>query len=584
MALLRSAWIVVAGLGLAFPAMAQTEMASLQQHALMWQRTSPSEQQLDGPVLYTIIIRSSATPNNIPKISNNYTLTNSLISDDGTTVMIGGANGLLLNGSSGIITFAPGQTLPGGPFLPLTGGVLSGNLNGVNASFTDNVTAGGIFSGNGSGLTNVNAAQLGGLAASAYQQRVGGVCSPGGSVVAVNADGTVVCAAVNPSLYSRAANLRTVVDSTGNPGGGATSLTIGTDGLPIISYEGSGNFNLSVVHCTAVDCSTHGTPTVLDNTTNAGVNSSITIGSDGLPIISYAGCCSGPGINLSVVHCTAVDCSTHGAVTVLDSTPGSGSSSSITVGSDGLPVVSYQGSNASFVSNLSVVHCTAVDCSTHGAATVLDSTASAGGGTSVTIGSDGLPIISYNGNSGGSNGNLSVVHCTALDCSTHGAVTLLDNTSGAIFSTSVTVGSDGLPIIGYSVTFIFALNGNLSAVHCTAVDCSTHGTATVLDSTPLAGAGASVIIGTDGLPVISYTGTNSGNRNLNVVHCTTADCSAHGPLTVLDNTPNTGGRTSVTIGTDGLPIISYRGQSGNPNLSVMHCANILCAPPFVRRR
>jgi hypothetical protein len=251
-----------------------------------------------------------------------------------------------------------------------------------------------------------------------------------------------------------------------------------------------------------------------------------------------------------------------------------------------MPIISYQGENGSFVSNLSVVHCTAVDCSTHGTATMLDSTSGAGGGTSVTIGSDGLPIISYNGNSGGSNGNLSVVHCTAADCSTHGTATVLDNTSAAQFSTSIIIGADGRPIIGYSVGFIFVLDGNLSAVHCTAVDCSTHGAATVLDSTPLAGTGASVIIGTDGLPVISYTGrTGSSVRNLSAVHCTAVDCSTHGPITVLDNTPNTGGRTSVAIGIDGLPIISYGGRtSGTPNLSVVHCANILCAPPFVRRR
>jgi hypothetical protein len=249
-----------------------------------------------------------------------------------------------------------------------------------------------------------------------------------------------------------------------------------------------------------------------------------------------------------------------------------------------MPIISYQGANVSLVSNLSVVHCTAVDCSTHGAVTVLDNTSGAGGGTSVTIGGDGLPIISYNGNSGGSNGNLSVVHCTAVDCSTHGTATVLDNTSGAIFSTSVTIGTDGEPIIGYSVSFIFVLNGNLSAVHCTAADCSTHGPATVVDGTPLAGGGPSVIIGTDGLPMISYTAINSGNRNLAVVHCTALDCSAHSPAIVLDNTPNTGGRTSVTIGTDGLPIISYGGRNPNPNLSVVHCANILCAPPFVKRR
>jgi|SRR5579859_1707870 len=72
--------------------------------------------------------------------------------------------------------------------------------------------------------------------------------------------------------------------------------------------------------------------------------------------------------------------------------------------------------------------------------------------------------------------------------------------------------------------------------------------------------------------------------NLSTLHCTAVDCSTHGPVTVLDSRANAGQSTSVTIGTDGLPIISYTGFSGNPNLSVVHCANVLCAPPFVRRR
>ncbi len=67
------------------------QMASLRPgRELVWQRTSPSAEKPDGPVLYQILFRSSATPGSIPKIANNFTLTNSLISESGNTIMIGG--------------------------------------------------------------------------------------------------------------------------------------------------------------------------------------------------------------------------------------------------------------------------------------------------------------------------------------------------------------------------------------------------------------------------------------------------------------------------------------------------------------
>src|SRR5437879_221077 len=67
-----------------------------------WHRTSPPAQKPDGPVLYQIIFRSSATPGNIPMISPQFTLTNSHIFDSGSALTF-----------SEVVTFANGQTFPG---------------------------------------------------------------------------------------------------------------------------------------------------------------------------------------------------------------------------------------------------------------------------------------------------------------------------------------------------------------------------------------------------------------------------------------------------------------------------------------
>ncbi len=61
-----------------------------QMPALRWQRVSPPAGSLEGPVLYTIIMRSNATAGNLPKISPTYTLTNSLVSENNGIVSIGG--------------------------------------------------------------------------------------------------------------------------------------------------------------------------------------------------------------------------------------------------------------------------------------------------------------------------------------------------------------------------------------------------------------------------------------------------------------------------------------------------------------
>jgi hypothetical protein len=107
---------------------------------LVWQRTSPNAKQPDGPVLYQIIFRSSATPGHVPLISPTYTLIDSPISVVGGSVVIGGMS---IDGSTGIISFAGAEndlTLQGGTApsgTDQTGGELvlnAGNGTGLGAS------------------------------------------------------------------------------------------------------------------------------------------------------------------------------------------------------------------------------------------------------------------------------------------------------------------------------------------------------------------------------------------------------------------------------------------------------------------
>src|SRR5712692_4299643 len=55
--------------------LASLHMPASPSQSLAWKRVLPEgSDALDGPVLFALVIRSSATPGSIPKIANNFTL------------------------------------------------------------------------------------------------------------------------------------------------------------------------------------------------------------------------------------------------------------------------------------------------------------------------------------------------------------------------------------------------------------------------------------------------------------------------------------------------------------------------------
>jgi hypothetical protein len=110
------------------------------------------------------------------------------------------------------------------------------------------------------------------------------------------------------------------------------------------------------------------------------------------------------------------------------------------------------------------------------------------------------------------------------------------------------------------------------------VACSSATTST-LDSTDDVGQHTSITIGSDGLGLISYY--DYTNRDLKVAHCSNAACSS-ATTSTLDSTGDVGQYTSITIGPDGLGLIGYYDLT-NEDLKAAHCSNVLCTPN-VRRR
>ncbi len=401
--------------------------------------------------------------------------------------------------------------------------------------------------------------------AAAFQKRVSGECAVGSTIRGINADGTVSCQLAAPFNRSAQplANTITTLDNSAGDVGAYTSVTIGADGLGLISYNDSGNEDLKVAHCSDASCTT-ATLTTLDSAGDVGWHTSVTIGADGLGLISYRDVTNS---DLKVAHCSDASCTT-ATLTTLDSAGHVGGYTSVAIGADGLGLISYFDFNNE---DLKVAHCSDVNCTT-ATLTTLDSAGSVGGDSSVAIGADGLGLISY---ADRTNDDLKVAHCSDMNCTT-ATLTTLDSEGDVGYDPSVTIGADGLGLISY-----FDLtNFDLKVAHCSDASCTTA-TLTTLDSAGHVGGTTSVTIGADGLGLISYYDYTNGN--LKVAHCSDTSCTM-ATLTALDSAGDVGENSSVTIGADGLGLISYHGPTnGNLSLKVMHCSNPFCTPYFRRR-
>ena len=304
---------------------------------------------------------------------------------------------------------------------------------------------------------------------------------------------------------------------------------------------------------------------MLDSTGNVGRYPSITVGADGLGLISYLDATNG---NLKVAHCSNLACSTFATAAADASGKVGDSQTSVTVGTDGLGLISYYDGTGG---DLDVAHCSNLACSA-ATTTAIDTTNDVGRSSSIAIGADGLGLVSY---SDSTNTRLRVAHCSNVACSAATATTA-DNGPAVGFDTSVTVSADGLGLVSYYDNG----NGDLKAAHCSNVTCSAATTST-LDSTGLVGQYTSSSVGIDGLGVISYYDSSGSNLDLKVAHCVDVACSA-ATSTTVDSPGTVGWYTSLAIGADGLPLVTYRDVGGTA-VKVAHCPNVFCVG-YLRRR
>ena len=441
-----------------------------------------------------------------------------------------------------------------------SGGTVTSVAAGAGISVTGTATVSPVVAIADAGVTtqkildgNVTKSKLSASGGSAGQ-----ILSTDGSALQWSTASPTLTATINPL-----GNTITTIDSLG-VNGEHGAITLGLDGLPVLSYYDSGSTRLKVAKCSTAACTGTATITEVDNAGDVGQRSSITIGVDGSPLISYH---DATNSQLKFAKCSNPACTAVSAIVPLGSSAAfSASPTSITVSADGTPVISYFDS----AFNLRVAKCSNALCSFH-TTNIVDAVASGGQGNSIVLGTDGLPVIAYQDFSAG---DLKVAKCSNAAC-TASTITTVD-AANVGQSASITIGADGFPVISY----FDSANFDLKVAKCSNAACTAF-TLSIVDSSGITGQHSSIIIGADGLPAISYQ--HFGLHALRFVKCGNAACSSGNTISTLDaGSSDMGLHTSMTLGADGLPVISYQ-DDANGTLKVLKCSTASCIP-FARRR
>jgi hypothetical protein len=412
-------------------------------------------------------------------------------------------------------------------------------LTGVPAGFADGVDNGVTSVGSGTGLTGGPITGSGTLSVdgSVVQLRVIGTCASG-AISAIASNGSVTCASGGSGVTQVAT------------GAGLTGGPITTTGTVAVANKG---ITTALIADNAIGLGQINTSQV-----QARITGSCAVGKyfRGVAADGTVLCEPLPGVfTISVAD---------------DPAPKVGTFLSMTIGSDGVPVMAHaNGQDPSFA--LRVTHCNDVACSGNNETSTDVDTSSAQTGLypSIAIGADGNPVIAYRNNTTGA---LWVAKCNDPACTggdeTRTQVAAKSGFSGYAY-TSIALGTDTFPVIAYSD---FDTN-TMKVAKCNDTACA--GANETITDQGVPGRAKVVRIGLDGNPVIAYELISS--FALAVTKCNDAACAGNNETTTtVDDTANIlAGNVAMVVRFSGRPLVVYS-DSTSATLRVADCDDVAC--------
>jgi hypothetical protein len=320
------------------------------------------------------------------------------------------------------------------------------------------------------------------------------------------------------------------------------AAAIGNDGTPVVvlsNEAGVDTFDLLFGRCSNPACQALS----LRALGTATGRFDVAVGSDLRPIVVY-----GNEDNALVAqHCTDALCITT-TTSTLDAL--GGSEPSIAIGSDGLPVIAYVDGN----DDLKLAHCTDEPCTGRTLETIVVGPIES---PSIAAGSPN-PLVAFRDTA---QTRLMLASCSDLTC-TSAQIEQVDDSGDTGRNPSLAVAFGGSPVISYDKN-----GGQLVVAACYDPAC------TLANLLPVAAGSQPAIsalaVGVDGRPVAAY---RVNPLELAVVRCNDPLCSAfdYFSTTLVDEV---GTVIDMVIGADGLPLLVYDDEVG---AATLHCADPGC--------
>jgi hypothetical protein len=356
--------------------------------------------------------------------------------------------------------------------------------------------------------------------------------------------------------------------------GAYTSLALDSSGYPSASYYDADHGMLKFLRCWDASCTSGQMLARVDWGGDIGAHISLALDSGGRPVVSYQDAAND---DLKVMHCNDANCAGGDESIVSPDTVGIvGETTSLALDSGGNPVISYSiqvGMNF----DLKVMHCNDPNCAGDNEIINTPDTgdaASVGTYTSLLLDGSGRPVVAYGDYD---NADLKVLHCNDVNCAAGGdSITTPDTSAGVGLYTSLALDAAGNPVVSYWQSSLL----DLRVLHCDDVNCSGDESGHIAspDTTDSVGMYTSLLLDASGYPVVSYY--DYTNKNLKVLHCGNANCTAGNSITSPDTPGDVGGYSSLPQRLDGSgnPVVSYF-DSTNGDLKVLHCDTPNCATP-----